>query len=234
MYHQQAPSVRRLDRQGRDQPRLAGARQVAAAMNPTVFLLSPASCGGKRTDVLLNGRADFELAVRLRSQGASLGEVFSFLSGLYFRGKLAYARAFAAAPAGVAGVQVITTYRGLLSPDEEIRISDIRAFGSVGIAATDPRFAVPLREDAQRLRARLPAGSRIVLLGSVATDKYTSVLLDVLGDDLLFPGEFVGRGDMSRGGLLLRCVDAGTELAYIPVRGAVRRGSRPPRLEPRR
>jgi hypothetical protein len=203
-------------------------------MTPTVFLLSPASCGGKRADVLLNGRADFELAVRVRSQGASLGEVFSFLSGLYFRGKLTYARAFASPPPSSEGVLVITTHRGLLSPDLEVRASDLRAFGSVAIDAADARFAMPLREHAGQLRAQTPSGTRIVLLGSVATDKYTGVLLDVFGPDLLFPAAFVGRGDMSRGGLLLRCVDEGRELDYVPVRGASRRGRRPPRLEPRR
>jgi hypothetical protein len=51
---------------------------------------------------------------------------------------------------------------------------------------------------------------------------------------LLFPAEFVGRGDMSRGGLMLRCVDERAELTYVPVRGAVRRGMRPPKLPPRR
>jgi hypothetical protein len=39
---------------------------------------------------------------------------------------------------------------------------------------------------------------------------------------------------MSRGGLLLRCAADRTELSYIPVQGAVRKGKRPPKLEPRR
>jgi hypothetical protein len=73
-----------------------------------------------------------------------------------------------------------------------------------------------------------------VLLGSVASDKYVDLLLDVFGPRLLFPATFVGRGDMSRGGLLLRCVDAGKELDYVPVAGAVRHGPRPPKLQPRR
>jgi hypothetical protein len=71
------------------------------------------------------------------------------------------------------------------------------------------------------------------LLGSIASAKYTDVLLSIFDKQLLFPEEFVGRGDMSRGGLLLRCVDADLELAYMPVRGAVRRGVRPPKLAPR-
>ena len=74
----------------------------------------------------------------------------------------------------------------------------------------------------------------MVLLGSIATGKYVDPLLAVLGERLLFPADFVGRGDMSRGGLLLRCARAGTELAYVGVRDAVRRGPRPPRLAPLR
>jgi len=203
-------------------------------MATTVFLLSPASCAGKRTQVLLNERADFGLAIRLRAQGAALGEVFSFLSGLYFRGKLAYARAFAAPPPGVDGVAVITTHRGLLAVDETVTAADIRAFGSVSIHAADVRYTAPLRADALRLRAQSGPGARVVLLGSIATDKYTEILLDVFAGDLVFPEAFIGRGDMSRGGLLLRCVDEGRELDYIPVRGATRRGRRPPKLAPRR
>jgi hypothetical protein len=71
-----------------------------------------------------------------------------------------------------------------------------------------------------------------VLLGSIASAKYVDVLEPVFRSRLLFPSEFVGRGDMSRGGLLLRCVRAGLELTYGPVIGAVRTGVRPPRLAP--
>jgi hypothetical protein len=72
----------------------------------------------------------------------------------------------------------------------------------------------------------------VVLLGSIASAKYVDLLLPVFGDRLMFPIHFVGRGDMSRGGLLLRCVTAGLELEYVPVKGATRHGQRPPRLEP--
>jgi hypothetical protein len=73
-----------------------------------------------------------------------------------------------------------------------------------------------------------------VLLGSVASGKYVDLLLPIFGDRLMFPIHFVGRGDMSRGGLLLRCVTAGLELEYVPLKGAIRHGQRPPRLEPLR
>jgi hypothetical protein len=70
-----------------------------------------------------------------------------------------------------------------------------------------------------------------VLLGSVATTKYLDVLRDVFAESLCFPADFVGRGDMSRGALLLRSASAGTELAYVAVSSApARHGPRPPRI----
>jgi hypothetical protein len=194
---------------------------------PRVFLLSPASCAGARCGSLLAPRAAFELARRVRGEGAPLGEVMSFLSALYFRGKLAYAQRFASAPAGVL---VITAGRGLLAPDTAITSADLRAFARVPIDCDEPRYVDPLRRDAERLRAELPRGAEIVLLGSIATPKYVDVLLAAFGRALLFPADFVGRGDMSRGGLLLRAARAGVELDYRAVDGAERRGRRAQRL----
>jgi len=194
-----------------------------------VFLLSPARCDGERARVLLNPDAQFDLAVRLRSRdGITLGEAFSFLSGLYFRGKLAYAREFGPAERNAL---VITTNRGLLPPDERVRRADLVAFSRVDIAGADPRFVKPLCRSAESLRASLDRDACVVLLGSIATSKYVGPLLEVFGDRLLFPTEFVGRGDMSRGGLLLRCVREHRELSYEPVAGAVRHGKRPAKLE---
>jgi len=79
--------------------------------------------------------------------------------------------------------------------------------------------------------SRIPPEARVVLLGSIATGKYSDILMEIFEDRLFFPIEFVGRGDMSRGGLLLRRVREGRELEYQPVRGAIRRGKRPPKLE---
>jgi hypothetical protein len=195
------------------------------AAAPRLFLLSPAHCGGKRAELLLSNRARFALAQRLRAgEAVALGEAFSFLSGLYFRGKLAYARRFARPPGGVPGVQVITPNRGVLPAETPIGREDLREFGTVDIRADDPRYRVPVGRDVARL-AELP-GLEIVLLGSVATGKYVDVLLDVVGERLLFPTEFVGRGDMSRGALLLRAAREGSELAYEPIATAVRRTSR--------
>lgn len=200
-----------------------------------VFLLSPAHCGGERAGLLFREEADFDLARRVRrAPGVPLGEVFSFLSGLYFRGKLAYAQAFAAPPAGQAGVYVITPNEGLRRADELVDLARLRAFAQVDIDADDARYHRPLRRDARRLASALGPAAEVVLLGSVATGKYVDPLTETLGDRLLFPSDLVGRGDMSRGGLLLRCVRAGQELVYVPVAGAERRGSRPARLERRR
>jgi len=182
--------------------------------------------------MLINERAEFELAARLRDGGATLGEIFTFLSGLYFRGKIAYALAFARPPKGWPGAFVITTNRGLLPPNTPLTLSELRQLGTVGIEATEPRYSEPLRRDAAHLAAL--SSCEIVLLGSVASGKYVDPLLPLLGERLRFPAEFVGRGDMSRGGLMLRRAASGEELNYITVAGATRRGTRPPKLEPRR
>jgi hypothetical protein len=197
------------------------------------FLLSPAYAGGRRARMLLSEQAQFDLAQRLRiGDGVSLGEVFTFLSGLYFRGKLAYANVFARPD--TSRVLVITPTRGLVAAATPITLVDLREFAEVNIGADDPRYRKPLERDLRRLVRQLTPRCEVVLLGSIATGKYVSVLLDILRDRVHFPAEFVGRGDMSRGGLLLRCAVDGIELDYIPVHGAVRTGKRPPKLEPRR
>jgi len=198
---------------------------------PRVFLLSPASSGGERAALLLDSRVRFELARRLRTRaGVPLGEVFSFLSGLYFRGKLTYATAFARPPEGAPGVLVITPGQGLQQPDRPVTLRHLKRYARVPIDVSEPRYRSPLARDARALAIAAPR-TEFVLLGSIATGKYVDILIEAFGERLLFPGDFVGRGDMSRGGLLLRSARAGTELPYIPVRGAVRHGARPPRLE---
>ena len=189
-----------------------------------VFLLSPANCGGERAKLLLNPNAQFDLALRLRSSGgATLGEIFAFLSGLYFRGKLAYANCFG--PTSF----IITTSRGLVSPDTRVTLDQLCAMGDVQIDCRDLRYREPLERDARAIARELP-DARVILLGSVASGKYVEPLLDIFGSRLHFPVDFVGRGDMSRGGLMLRRVESGEELPYIPVSGATRRGARPPKL----
>jgi hypothetical protein len=202
-----------------------------AAMPDRVFLLSPAHCGGLRANMLMSPRARFSLACRLReSSGAPLGEVFSFLSGLYFRGKLAYGRRFARAPKGMSGVHVITTSAGLMDADAPVTLATLQGFGRVDIHEDDPLYRRPLERAVRGLARTIPPECDVVLLGSIATAKYKDVLVEVLGRRLRFPTEFVGRGDMSRGGLLLRAARAGTELEYEPVVGAMLHGKRAPKL----
>lgn len=200
-------------------------------MSHTYFFLSPARCDGRRAQQLLSADASFPLAVELREpHGAPIGDVFAFVSGLYFRGKLTYARAFASTSA----IRVITTNRGLLPPDEPVGPRDLTDFAAVDLSAAGETFLAPFLRDAKRLRASAPHGSRFVLLGSVATNKYVTPLVDVFGEELLFPRDFIGRGDMSRGGLLLRAAAAKQQLDYIPVATATRHGKRPPKLAPLR
>lgn len=200
-----------------------------------VFVLSPASSSGMRARSLLDGRSKSDVAERLRSpEGAALGDVFTFMSGLYFRGKLAYARAYGRPPADGAGALVIVPGRGLLAPDTPIALADLRAMARVPVDPDEPRYLEPLLADAAALSGALRQRDQVVLLGSVATDRYVGPLLRALGDRLHMPEEFVGRGDMSRGGLMLRCVEEGRQLTYVAVAGSRRRGSRPAKLGPRR
>jgi hypothetical protein len=180
--------------------------------------------------MLLRPQAEFDLAQRVRAGAASLGEAFAFTSGLYFRGKLAYAQQFARTPEGVPGVLVIAPGAGLVPAETKVKREQLVALGKVPVDEADPRFRAPLLEASRLLLGALPPDGEIVLLGSVASAKYIEPLLSVFGQRLLFPPTFVGRGDMSRGGLLLRCVRSGEELEYAPVDGAVRHGPRPPRL----
>ncbi len=181
--------------------------------------------------MLLREAADFELAQRLRAGLATIGEVYAFISGLYFRGKLAYASAFAAAPQGVPPAVVIAPGIGLLPLDARISIGQLGATSQVEIHHENQDYCRPLVRDAELMKRDAGGECRYVLLGSVATEKYTRPLLDILRERLLFPETFVGRGDMSRGGLMLRAARSGGELSYIPVENAVRHGARPPKLE---
>jgi hypothetical protein len=203
-----------------------------------VFLLSPANCSGRRAKIVLSERAQFDLAVRLRGdEGVAIGEVFAFVSGLYFKGKLAYALGFArppepGAPLAGNGALVITPNAGLRPAETAVTADALRAFAGVDIASNDPRYRRPLLASACALAEEIGPDCEVVLLGSIASAKYVDVLTEAFGARLVFPVDFVGRGDMSRGGLLLRCARSGEELPYVPVRGAVRHGPRPPRLPP--
>ena len=203
-----------------------------------IFLLSPANVSGARGRMIMSERATFPLAGRLRRDGATLGEVFSFVSGLYFRGKLTYALRFAAppdpqSPISGAGVFVITPAAGLRSPDTVVTLAALSAFARVDVSADNPKYRRPLERAARAIATDVGPDCDVVLLGSIASSKYVDVLQGIFGERLMFPAEFVGRGDMSRGGLMLRAAAAGEELTYTPVSGAVRHGARPPKLDPK-
>jgi hypothetical protein len=197
----------------------------------TVFVLSPARCGGERAAMLASSRTS-GLGLQLQDRTAPLGDVFAWLSALYFRGKLAYAQRFAAGGDGVPGTLVMAPGQGLRPPESPISADELRAMGRIDIESD--AFVAPLRRDAHQLGELCGRDARVVLLGSIATDKYVDPLLDVFRDRLVFPECFVGRGDMSRGGLLLRAARSGEELSYRPIAGAVRHGKRPPKLPRRR
>jgi hypothetical protein len=197
---------------------------------PKIFLLSPARVGGERGRLLFRESAGFDLARRLRADGATIGETFAFISGLYFRGKLAYSERFAEPPEGLPGAFVIAAGRGLMPPATPLALEDLRQMGQVPVDLAEPRFREPFERHCRMLEEMAGPECRYVLLGSVASLKYLEPLSRIFGERLLFPPEFVGRGDMSRGGLLLRCVRAGVELEYEPLGTATRHGKRPPRL----
>jgi hypothetical protein len=207
----------------------AGVKQEKSGPH-RIFLLSPANSNGIRARMLLSPNAQFELALRLRNSNVPLGEVFSFISGLYFRGKLAYAERFKNPPREVPGVHIITATSGLLLPHEPMTLARLKSMSSSNVDPDNPDYRTPLDRDAFRLRELVGAETQVILLGSIATEKYAQPLLEVFGERLLFPREFVGRGDMSRGGLLLRCCSTGSPLEYVPVLGATRHGRRPPKL----
>jgi hypothetical protein len=207
-------------------------------MPSRIFLLSPANCNGIRAKQVLSPKATFELAVSLRSRkGAMLGDVFAFISGLYFRGKLTYAMRFAA-PADPdnqvvgLGVQIITPNAGLRSADVYVNHKAVTAFATGDVHQSNESYRRPLEKSARALLREIGPDCEVVLLGSVASPKYVDILTAIFGDRLLFPIDFVGRGDMSRGGLMLRQARDGAELPYVPVRGAVVHGARPPKLPP--
>lgn len=218
---------------------------------PKVFLLSPAIATGRRALQLAAPRAGFAAAGRLRSpEGLPIGEAFCFMSALYFRGKLAYARRFAAfwggppelpeqptlaAPPECAGqesrvdlrlvpgagsILIIAPGFGLVSPEWPLTAERLRRLARTPVDPARRGYSAPLRRHARELAARLPAAARVVLLGSIATGKYLDLLLPILGERLLFPRAFAGTGDMRRGAMMLRAAASGEELDYAAAASA--------------
>jgi hypothetical protein len=199
---------------------MLGSRRYPVEDMSRFFVLSPADCAGRRARPLLDGTSTSPLRDQLRSPGGvALGELFAMLSPLYFRGKLAYARRFAAPEKDL--LYVITPSRGLLSPAAPIELELLDEFSATRVSNTSVVYRAALLDTA-RARASDHRPSEVVFLGSVATDKYIEPLLYVFGRRLLFPAAFVGRGSLSRGSLLLETVDSGSELPYVTARTARR------------
>lgn len=191
-----------------------------------VFVLSPANCNGLRARWVTKKNSRSELAIRLRSSGVPLGEVFTYLSALYFRGKLAYARAFSEPPSGCPGILIITPTAGLVAHDTLIQLPRLRGFGRVPIHAKNRTYRAALRRSARKLASDMGADCDLVLLGSIASGKYLDILGPIFGSRLRIPSEFVGLGDMSRGGLLLRCVREKRQLNYVNPASVLAAGSK--------
>jgi hypothetical protein len=183
-----------------------------------IFLLSPASLSGRRAKLILGPSSNSKLAIQLRLSGAPLGEIFSFISGLYFRGKLAYATAFSnSGKARCDSVQIITSAHGLVSPHAMTSLAQLRHMADVPIHISNPQYRAPLERDVLSLADQIDTDDRVVLLGSVATPKYVEPLWNILGNRLVIPAAFIGLGDMERGSLMLRAVRERKQLSYVGV-----------------
>src|SRR5215510_9760378 len=118
---------------------------------------------------LLRDSASFDLALKFRQGLATIGEIYTFTSGLYFRGKMAYSEAFAAAPEGVPHAVIIVPGAGLVPPDTRINADQLRVIASVPVDEDNDAYSEPLLRDAHLLNAHAGTECRYVLLGSVAT-----------------------------------------------------------------
>ena len=199
----------------------AGAPELRTASAAyRVFLLSPADCSGRRARLLRKPDPGHDLGRRLQGDaGAAVGEVFAFVSSLYFRGKLAYARAFARPPAGRRRhPRDHAVRRARLARGAAPRRATSSGTDACRSTSREPRYRRPLVRHLEALAPTLgrdrggAAGKRRVAQVRPAADG------GARGSRRL-PVGLRGRGDMSRGGLMLRCVDEGRELRVRPARG---------------
>jgi hypothetical protein len=175
-----------------------------------VFVLSPASLRGRRAATWLDRAAE-----RSRDFGTpTLAELMSRVSPLYFRGKYEYARRFARPAGGEPGIYVITATRGLWPAATRVTPAQTLALAAGTIDPEDPAYLRPLVRSGRRLLRRLGSDVQVVLLGSLATEKYLRPLQEIFGSRLCYPDALVGRGSLSRGALLLRAARQGRELSY--------------------
>ena len=126
---------------------------------------------------------------------------------------------------------MITASQGLLSPERIITRQDLLDISSAPVDANDPRYRIPLERDARILCDAMGEHCEAVLLGSIATPKYVEPLSSVFGSRLMYPADFLGLGDMSRGALMLRCAREALQLQYSPVANLPSKNSRSPRTD---
>lgn len=188
-------------------------RSVRTSVRTRIFLLSPANASGVKGQRLLAEKSESDFVQRLRTSGIPLGEVYRYISSLYFRGKLDYARRFQNPPQGVAGVHVITG-AGVMLPERLVTQDDLRRISAVAIDERNSDYRQALDRDLLSLRGSVGRETEVILLGSIATQKYIAPLREVFGERVFYPKEFLGLGDMSRGGIMLRCCAGGAELEY--------------------
>lgn len=191
---------------------------------PRIFLLSPATAHGARARGLIAPEPRSPTARQLASAGMRLGDVFTYLSGLYFNGKLTYARRYATPPAslGGEGIYIITMTDGILTPDHRVCVDDLRRYAAAERQTDEGRHAFEV--SARALAMTIGPRCDVVFMGSVASGKYTDIIEPAFGERLLFPLELVGRGQLSRGALLFRCVKEDRELEYALMSELVDRG----------
>src|SRR5688572_13772338 len=134
-----------------------------AGRPPQTFLLSPAYCAGRRAGLLLKPGSTLPIARRLHDGELSLAEAFTFMSGLYFRGKIAYARAFERSEThGPPATWIITPTRGLLRPEQPVTIEMLLEFASVAVDAGGARYRQPLERDLDALTGTLALDARVI------------------------------------------------------------------------
>src|SRR4029077_8218457 len=101
--------------------------------------------------------------------GAPLGDLFAYMSGLYFRGKLAYARRVARPaepdnPVVGSAIHIITANAGLRSPDTLVTRAAVQAFGKGDIDAGNAQYRRPLEASARALLAEVGTDCEGILL----------------------------------------------------------------------
>lgn len=181
-----------------------------------MFLLSPADVNGIRARHILRAGARNDLALRYREGCLAIEDAFAYMSALYFRGKLAYARAFATCgERPIEPARVITAGYGLVPFGWLLDPERIRKLRRTEVSLDCRAYVQPLKKSCLELASHLTESDEVVLLGSVATGKYLEILLPIFGERLRFPRAFVGTGDMRRGSMMLHAARDGVELEYV-------------------